>query len=30
VLPHVQRPGAPAETRATFVIEDRQPGLQSA
>jgi alkaline phosphatase D len=30
VLPHVQRPGAPAETRATFVIEDRRPGLQSA
>jgi alkaline phosphatase D len=30
VLPYVQRPAAPAETRATFVIEDRRPGLRSA
>ncbi|MFI5936165.1 alkaline phosphatase D family protein [Actinoplanes sp. NPDC051494] len=28
VLPYVTRPGAPAHTRATFVIEDRVPGLQ--
>jgi len=27
VLPYVQRPGAPVETRATFVVADRQPGL---
>ncbi|GGK93687.1 alkaline phosphatase D family protein [Mangrovihabitans endophyticus] len=27
VLPYVTRPGAPAHTRATFVIEDRVPGL---
>lgn len=28
VLPYVTRPGAPVHTRATFVIEDRVPGLQ--
>ena len=27
VVPYVTRPGAPAHTRATFVIEDRVPGL---
>lgn len=27
VLPYVSRPGAPAHTRARFVIEDRVPGL---
>ncbi|MGX6604678.1 alkaline phosphatase D family protein [Micromonosporaceae bacterium Da 78-11] len=27
VLPYVTTPGAPAHTRATFVIEDRVPGL---
>jgi alkaline phosphatase D len=27
VLPYVTRPGAPAHTRASFVIEDRVPGL---
>jgi alkaline phosphatase D len=27
VLPYVTRPDAPAHTRATFVIEDRVPGL---
>jgi alkaline phosphatase D len=27
VLPYVRRPGAPAHTRATFVIEDRSPAL---
>ena len=27
VLPYVTRPGAPAYTRATFVAEDRVPGL---
>jgi alkaline phosphatase D len=30
VLPYVQRPGAPVETRATFLIEDRRPGLNIA
>ena len=30
VVPYVQKPGAPAETRAGFVIEDRKPGLQKA
>jgi len=30
VLPYVQRRGAPAETRATFVIEDRRPGVNPA
>ncbi len=29
-LDHVQRPGAAAETRATFVVEDRRPGLYTA
>ena len=28
VVPYVTRPGAPVHTRATFVIEDRVPGLQ--
>jgi len=27
VVPYVDRPGAPAHTRASFVIEDRVPGL---
>ncbi|MDY7084656.1 MAG: alkaline phosphatase D family protein [Actinomycetota bacterium] len=27
VVPYVTRPGAPVHTRATFVIEDRVPGL---
>jgi alkaline phosphatase D len=27
-LPYVSRPGAPAFTRASFAIRDRQPGLQ--
>ena len=27
VLPYVTVPGAAAHTRASFVIEDRQPGL---
>ncbi len=27
VLPYVTSPGAAAHTRATFVIEDRSPGL---
>ena len=26
-VPYVQRPGAPVETKATFVVEDRKPGL---
>jgi alkaline phosphatase D len=30
VVPYVRRPGAPAETRATFVVEDREPGLSKA
>ena len=30
VLPHVRRPGAPVQTRATFVTEDRRPGLDPA
>lgn len=29
-LPYVQRPGAPAQTAAAFVVEDRNPGLQPA
>ncbi|MFC4942776.1 alkaline phosphatase D family protein [Pseudonocardia sp. GCM10023141] len=29
VVPYVQRPGAPAETRGAFVIEDRKSGLQA-
>ena len=28
VVPYVTRPGAPVHTRATFLIEDRVPGLQ--
>jgi len=28
VFPYVTRPGAPAETRATFVAEDGRPGLR--
>jgi alkaline phosphatase D len=27
VVPYVQRPDAPVQTRATFVVEDRRPGL---
>ena len=27
VVPYVSRPGAPVHTRATFVVEDRVPGL---
>jgi alkaline phosphatase D len=30
VLPYVQRRGAPAQTGATFVVEDRRPGLNPA
>lgn len=30
VVPYVSRPGAPAETRARFVTEDRRPGLNPA
>ncbi|WP_067458552.1 alkaline phosphatase D family protein [Actinomadura macra] len=30
VLPYVQRPGAPVTTRASFVVEDRRPGVQPA
>jgi len=30
VVPYVARPGAPVETRASFVVADRQPGLQQA
>ncbi|XVQ09855.1 alkaline phosphatase D family protein [Spirillospora sp. CA-255316] len=30
VLPYVTRPGAPVSTRATFVVEDRRPGVQKA
>ncbi|MFG2000502.1 alkaline phosphatase D family protein [Spirillospora sp. NPDC048911] len=30
VLPYVQKPGAPVTTRASFVIEDRKPGVQTA
>ncbi len=30
VLPYVTRPGAPVSTRASFVIEDRKPGVQPA
>jgi alkaline phosphatase D len=29
-LPYVQKPGAPASTKASFVIEDRNPGLNPA
>ena len=28
VLPYVTRPGAPVSTRATWVVEDRRPGVQ--
>ncbi|WP_395103553.1 alkaline phosphatase D family protein [Actinomadura sp. SCN-SB] len=28
VLPYVTRPGAPVSTRATYVVEDRRPGVQ--
>ncbi len=30
VLPYVTRPGAPVSTRASFVVEDRIPGVQNA
>ncbi|MEW2359467.1 alkaline phosphatase D family protein [Spirillospora sp. NPDC029432] len=30
VLPYVTRPGAPVSTRASFVAEDRRPGVQKA
>ena len=30
VLPYVQTPGAPVATRASFVVEDRVPGVQNA
>ncbi len=30
VVPYVSTPGAPVETRARFVTEDRRPGLQPA
>jgi alkaline phosphatase D len=30
VLPYVQKPGAPVATRASFVVEDRVPGVQNA
>ena len=30
VVPYVSRADAPAETRATFTIADRQPGLHQA
>jgi alkaline phosphatase D len=30
VVPYVKTPGAPAETRASFAIEDRKAGLQQA
>jgi alkaline phosphatase D len=30
VMPYVTRPGAPIATRASFVVEDRRPGVQSA
>jgi alkaline phosphatase D len=29
VVPYVSRPGAPGETRASFVIEDRRAGLHA-
>jgi alkaline phosphatase D len=29
-LPYVSTPGAPAQTKAAFVLEDGQPGLQPA
>lgn len=30
VMPYVTRPGAPVSTRASFVVEDRRPGVQPA
>ena len=30
VVPYVKQPGAPVETRGTFVVEDRKPGLNKA
>ena len=30
VLPYVQQPGAPVSTRASYVVEDRVPGVQEA
>ena len=30
VLPYVSKPYAPAETKASFVVADRVPGLQDA
>jgi alkaline phosphatase D len=30
VLPYVTRPGAPVSTRASYVVEDGQPGVQEA
>jgi alkaline phosphatase D len=30
VLPYVRQEGAPVQTRATFVVEDRRPGLNPA
>ncbi|MFG2003832.1 alkaline phosphatase D family protein [Spirillospora sp. NPDC048911] len=30
VLPYVTKPGAPISTRASFVVEDRRPGVQPA
>ncbi|TDV49697.1 alkaline phosphatase D family protein [Actinophytocola oryzae] len=30
VLPHVQQQGAPVTTRASYVVEDRVPGVQQA
>lgn len=30
VLPYVTQPGAPVSTRASFVVEDRVPGVQEA
>jgi alkaline phosphatase D len=30
VLPYVQQSGAPVATRASYVVEDRVPGVQEA
>ncbi|MFD0687854.1 alkaline phosphatase D family protein [Actinomadura fibrosa] len=30
VMPYVQKPNAPVSTRASFVVEDRRPGVQPA
>jgi alkaline phosphatase D len=30
IVPFVTRPGAPLETRATFVVEDGRPGAEEA